>query len=517
MATTVSEKASLLGPYQPTLILHGGAGSISRATLPPELWSRYQASLLKYLTLTRELLDSGASALDAACYAVTLFEDDPLFNCGRGAVFTEQGTIELEASLMVCSIDPAGPPAGGIKRSAAVSLVQNTRHPILLAKEVLVAADDDGGLGQINTMHCHLSGRRLEEWGWNEKGLEKQPDQWFWTKERWEEHRRGLQKPDSYTFEDLLASEGSSSISFRQREREHEEETVGIADIPSQGTVGAVCLDSWGNLAVATSTGGLTNKKAGRIGDTPTVGAGFWAEGWEEAISPPTRHGHDLMPRISFHTQTRSVFNQTWAQLGHWVGPCLDAFDQSRDYQPLNGDPPAYTPMPTSPSQPYRSPSSLVCPSAHRSQRRRRAVAMSGTGNGDSFLRTNAVRTAAAMCRFSAATSLSEAVTAVAGPGGELQSSAGNRWDRTFEGQGGIIGIELVSDDLDADDDPSMYGASPESRNGRHRTDCKTRRKKRRGKVVFDFNCGGLFRAFFEVDEQGQREKPRAMVFKEEY
>ena len=296
------------GPYRPTVIIHGGAGALSRDNLPPALWAQYKASLLKYLTSTRDLLDAGASALDAATHAVTLFEDDPLFNCGRGAVFTESGSIEMEASLMVTSIDPKGPPQGYVKRAAAVSLVKNTRHPILLAKQVLIASDDDEGLGGTASMHTHLSGRQLEEWGWNEKGLEKKPDHWFWTKKRWEEHRRGLSKPPSpglYTYEDLL-----ESVNAPQQNREHitvySDIDVDVIGIPSQGTVGAVTLDSWGNLATATSTGGLTNKKAGRIGDTPTVGAGFWAESWDqhaESFLPLRRqiprHLHfDKSPRL---------------------------------------------------------------------------------------------------------------------------------------------------------------------------------------------------------------------------
>jgi len=114
-------------------------------------------------------------------------------------------------------------------------------------------------------------------------------------------------------------------------------------------------------------------------------------------------------------------------------------------------------------------------------ERRRCAVAMSGTGNGDSFLRTDAVRTAAAMCKFGDI-SLASAITAVSGPDGELQNSAGDRWKRTGEGQGGIIGIELYSESKE-------------------------------GNVVFDFNCGGLWRAWISTDSGEER----VMVFRDEY
>lgn len=568
-----SEKPSRLGPFKPTLILHGGAGSISRANLPPELYARYHASLLKYLTLTRQLLDSGASALDAACHAVTLFEDDPLFNCGRGSVFTEQGTIEMEASVMVCSVDPAGPPAGAIKRAAAVSLVRNTRHPILLARALLATADETAGLGGTSTMHCHLSGREVEEWGWTEKSLEKKSDGWFWTRKRWEEHRRGLHHPahpdSSYTYDDLLAYAEPLA-----RPPNDDLEDMDIHEIPSQGTVGAVCLDSWGNLAVATSTGGLTNKKAGRIGDTPTIGAGFWAESWtEDSVShsaprPSVTDGYQSFELARVMSVNMPFVNDFWAYTKDFVGACLSTFnaDPEPRYLRLNDAPPAYTantPPNTSFTaagyQPYGTllgDSLHTYPSTHpmRRIRRHHAVAMSGTGNGDSFLRTDAVRSAASLCRFSPpssspasasaseTTSLAHAIAAIAGPDGELQRSAGARWGRTGEGQGGIIGIEVsyeVDDDDANEDDEYRYeyrsgnktlladGNSKQKNvpatSKQHKKTIKGKQteQKKRGTPVFDFNCGGLFRAYYETrdddDGDGEVETPKVMVFKDEY
>lgn len=502
---TLSEKNPVhLGPYRPTVILHGGAGAISPDSLPPELYARYHTSLLRYLTQTRLLLDSGASALDAATYAVTLFEDDPLFNCGRGAVFTDKGAIELEASIMVTSLNPEGPRVGAVKRAAAVSLVKNTRHPILLAKEVLITSDTDHGLGGTNTMHTHLSGRELEEWGWNERGLEKKPESWFWTKKRWEEHRRGLhpnaQSLDAYTFEDLLISADPLS----QIPRNGTDIDIDILEIPSQGTVGAVTLDSWGNLATATSTGGLTNKRTGRIGDTPTVGSGFWAEAWEENVPSSTSRSRG---EASVTSSEIPLLNQAsellWKHTRALLEPCLEPLQLQRTYHyhDLNRAPPSYasavddafSPI----TQPYTTPSMKMPP--HEPKQRRRAVALSGTGNGDSFLRTNAVRTAASISRFSPQNvSLSDAIHLIAGPDGELQRSAGERWGRTGEGQGGIIGIEVTDDGGDGSE--RFY-------NG-----------KRTGKAVFDFNCGGLFRAYYEQDakDDGGKEVPRVAVFRED-
>ncbi|KIW15838.1 hypothetical protein PV08_05888 [Exophiala spinifera] len=495
MNTPCTEKHRALGPFEPTVILHGGAGAISRASLPPELWARYEASLLKYLADARKLLDSGASALDAACAAATWFEDDPLFNCGRGSVFTEQGTIEMEASVMVCSLDPSGSPAGQIKRGAAVSLIRNTRHPILLAREVLLAADGDQGMGGTSTMHCHLSGRDVEEWGWKEKALEEKPDRWFWTRKRWEEHRRGLNLQNCYTYNDLLASTGR----FAAME-EDGGGGDGVHEYPSQGTVGAVCLDSWGNLAVATSTGGLTNKKAGRIGDTPTIGSGFWAETWEEQLPATT----SAVMRTRQEQDYGPITSRLLRPIGGVLGSCLNLFQDYEEYQPVINSR-AYN----SASQ-YRSP--LQIPDIRRStsQIRRRAVAMSGTGNGDSFLRTNAARTAASMCRFSSSISLTHAVNAIAGPGGELQQSAGDRWGLTGEGEGGIIGIEI--DDGPVPTEFSVAHGYPHSKSS---SACLSTKK--RGRVVFDFNCGGLFRAFYELEERTGKETPKVMVFKKDY
>lgn len=456
------------GPYTPTLILHGGAGAITRSNLPPPLYHAYRSSLLDYLHSAHAQLMSGASALDAACRAVSLLEDDPLFNCGRGAVFTEKGTIELEASVMVCSVRDDSATTVPVKRGAAVSLIKGTRHPILLAKELLL--DGGNGLGKVSTMHCHLSGEEVEEWGWNERGLERKGKEWFWTEKRWKEHLRG-----DRTIVPTDACEDE-------------------VELPSQGTVGAVCMDSWGNLAVATSTGGLTNKKVGRIGDTPTLGAGFWAESWEEVATTETKEDRGSQQEARKMTLPEKLSRAINAGFGDILRDCLPTLSTSQDKVNTSsssghfGDQLApllqeKQPVP-SPQMKLTDPEAVQ--NASQPSTRRHAVAMSGTGNGDSFLRTDAVRTAAALCRFGArplhAISLATAVNAVIGPGGEVQQSAGNRWQKTGEGQGGIIGIELLGNE-------------------------------RKGNVVFDFNCGGLWRAW--IDEQTG--KPRVMVFKEDY
>lgn len=510
---------STLGPYTPALILHGGSGSISRSNLPPALYEQYRSSLLKYLESTHAKLKSDTSALDAACHAVSLMEDDPLFNCGRGSVFTEKGTIEMEASVMVSSVRLGNDeqsvfstddgPSVPVKRGTSVSLIKGTRHPILLAREVLLAGGD--GLGGVGTMHCQLSGEDVEEWGWKEKGLERKGAEWFWTRRRWREHLRDLEKQTSNgqsirperrpldldnVYDEMWTTELLyPHLHFGTCDDADDLDFPGF-DSPSQGTVGAVCMDSWGNLAVATSTGGLTNKKPGRIGDTPTIGSGFWAESWNEKehigrlpdINAPLYGKRLTLPeRLS-----RAVD----AGFGDILRNCMPTFS-GQDREPQEILPHSRSKMEQlrliekeQPVPPLRmvlsNPTGYLRHDGFPPPPRRRAVAMSGTGNGDSFLRTSAVRTTAAMCRFESLpfnpVTLANAVTRVAGPGGELQLSAGERWQKTFEGQGGIIGIELYED-------------------------------QKKGNVVFDFNCGGLWRAWFD-EETG---KPRVMVFKGEY
>jgi L-asparaginase len=456
------------GPYTPTLIIHGGAGSITRSHLLPPLYASYAASLTSYTQSTNALLHSGASALDAACHAVTLMEDDPLFNCGRGSVFNSAGEIEMEASIMLCSIDPSweGKGEGSIKRGAAVSLIKGTRHPILLARELLVQGDEEWR--EVGGMHCQRSGRELEEWGWG-RGLEKKGSDWFWTRKRWEEHRRGLKGALAARHNDATSIDGEQHLT-----------NDGMA-LPSQGTVGCVCMDSWGNLAVATSTGGLTNKKPGRIGDTPTLGAGFWAESWDESedISSPNEPQSELGP-----------LDLAAEKLGNGLMGWLTGLIHGRSLSPVPQGKRTLLPISEISANPNTSPASPLLQKVSPTRTRRRAVAMSGTGNGDSFLRTCAVRTTAAMCRFSP-TSLGQAVSNVAGYDGELQRSAGTRWGVTGEGEGGIIGIEVCGGD----------------ENG------KSNRQGRKGKLVAEFNCGGMWRAW--VDEGSGEVK--VMVFKEEY
>lgn len=289
-----------------------------------------------------------------------------------------------------------------------------------------------------------LSGPTVEKLA-EEWGLEIVDERYFFTRRRWEEHERGLGKSTLGKsglgqVEEEVDEEWTRRMEGVEVGGEEEEGWDGREYLP-QGTVGAVALDRYGVLCVATSTGGLTNKLSGRIGDTPTLGAGFWAEEWVDRREEVWRQ-----PRVK--TPLEGILQA--------VGECLPSL-------------PSYEELSTEDDYEDEKATSTTT----------RAVAMSGTGNGDSFLRTAGARTAAAIAKFAPSRSLASAVKQIAGPGGELQRSAGDRWQKTGEGEGGIIGIELVQ------------GV---------------------GKVVFDFNCGGMFRCW--VDDGGVE---RVMVFREEY
>jgi len=375
------------------------------------------------------------TALETATFAVTLLEDNPLFNSAHGSVFTRDGINELEASVMVSR--------GRAKRCAAVSLVRRVRNPILLARAMLergeadlggkngehrgplaAGSDSDAAESGLDVPsaqgHTIVSGPAAEALA-RKYGLELVDPGYFFTKARWDEHRRALQRE----------KEGKGLSTWSAEE------------FLPQGTCGAVALDEGGVLCCATSTGGMTNKLGGRIGDTPVPGAGFWAEEWHEE-GDPTAGG----PGGQAYFAPNSPVVAVSEGLRGLLGDCLPS-------------PFVYAPFP---SQVRRGLSTT------------RSFAASGTGNGDSFLRISAVRTVAAMARFQPLSS-AIAVGRVAGPTGELQRSAQDRWGKTGEGEGGMIGIECA---VVRGHDGSVAET--------------------RGEIVQDYNCAGMFRAWIDDD-----------------
>ncbi|KAI9876224.1 MAG: hypothetical protein M1830_007013, partial [Pleopsidium flavum] len=353
-----SKSHSISSPIQPRLIIHGGAGNITRTNLPPSSYAAYRTALLNINRSTMHLLQTGSTALDAATSAVRLLEDNPLFNCGKGAVFARNGTIELEASVMVSR--------GKRKRGCGVMLLKHVKNPVLLAREMLLRGEEDGGGGDNGgdgdpsggsggaQGHCQLSGEEVEGLG-REWGLEIVGERYFWTRRRWEEHRRGLKREEGGCFEDAGERESWELKIGGCEWQGDEDEGVGWdgREYLPQGTVGCVALDKYGTLCVATSTGGLTNKLPGRIGDTPTLGAGFWAEEWEVERPALYRQSEVLSPLQKIVPDA----------LQEVLGQCLPSIV-------------GYRGLPHHEIHKEKSPGHTT-----------RAVAMSGTGNGDSFLR----------------------------------------------------------------------------------------------------------------------------------
>ena len=214
------------------LVIHGGAGTIRRADMTPERDAEYRGILHEVLRAGHAVLEGGGSAVDAVIAAITIMEDSPLFNAGKGAVFTSSGTNELDASIM----------NGADLNAGAVAGVKRVKNPILLARAVMDSSS-----------HVMLARDGAEAFA-EEQGLEMVPESYFHTESR----MRALERA-----KEQAASEERSSARPAESEK--------------FGTVGAVALDRAGNLAAGTSTGGITNKLWGRVGDSPIIGAGTYA------------------------------------------------------------------------------------------------------------------------------------------------------------------------------------------------------------------------------------------------
>ncbi len=229
----------------PVIAIHGGAGTIAAGAADAASTQRYHDALRDVVASTQALLLRGAGAVDAVCHAVGLLEDCPLFNAGHGAVFTHEATHELDAAVM----------DGASLQAGAVAGVGRIRRPIHAARAVM----DDGA-------HVLLAGAGAEAFA-RVQGLEMVDPAYFSTEAR----RRQLA--------DALAS--------HQVMLDHDPPggAAPLAEGQKFGTVGAVALDQHGHLAAATSTGGLTNKRVGRIGDTPLIGAGTYADDRSAAVS----------------------------------------------------------------------------------------------------------------------------------------------------------------------------------------------------------------------------------------
>lgn len=232
------------------LVIHGGAGTISPSTMTPEKEAAYQADLKKALDAGYQVLEQGGSSLDAVTQAVKVMEDSPLFNAGKGAVYTFDGEHELDAAIM----------RGDTKAAGAVAGVKIVKNPIVLARRVMEKSD-----------HVMLAGRGAEQFA-KEQGLDLVDNRYFDTPFRLE----ALNKAKAA----LKAMPHQASVRM----------SPSFQPSWNMGTVGAVAIDRQGNLAAATSTGGMTAKRYGRIGDAPVIGAGTYADNQSCAVSA-TGHG----------------------------------------------------------------------------------------------------------------------------------------------------------------------------------------------------------------------------------
>jgi len=237
------------------IAIHGGAGAIRREDMTPEKEIAYRAALDSALTIGETILKNGGTALDAVEQTVTYLENNPLFNAGRGAVFTHEGKNELDASIM----------DGTTQKAGAVGGVTTVKNPIQLARAVM-----------DKSPHVFLAGRGAEQFA-AENGLELVDPKWFFTQERWD----GLQK--------ILEEEKAKSGQRGQLKLPNNQFFEQNPD-RKFGTVGCVALDKNGHLAAGTSTGGMTNKRWNRLGDAPVIGAGTYASNDACAVSC-TGHG----------------------------------------------------------------------------------------------------------------------------------------------------------------------------------------------------------------------------------
>ena len=240
-----------------TLAIHGGAGTIRKDEMTADLERLYLAALEEALNSGFTILQKGGAALDAVLAAVMVLEDNILFNAGRGSVYTKEGNQEMDAAIMDGTSLSAG----------AIAAVRNVRNPVALALEVM-----------RNSNHVFLSGEGAADFA-IQQGLKMEPDTYFFSQFRYDQWR-AIHDTDDYALDHSPDNEST------------------IAGGKKFGTVGAVACDEYGHIAAATSTGGMTNKKYGRIGDTPIIGAGTYANDQTCAISC-TGHGEPFIRGVA--------------------------------------------------------------------------------------------------------------------------------------------------------------------------------------------------------------------------
>ena len=240
-----------------SIAIHGGAGTILKGDLSAEMEAAYRKGLSEALEVGYAVLKMNGTAVNAVKAAVVVLEDNPIFNAGRGAVFTKKGWNEMDAAIM----------DGSTLNAGAVAGVRNVRNPVLLADEVM-----------LHSGHIFLSGKGANDFA-IKQGIKLEPDEYFFSQFRYDQWRE-IRDSDLYKLD------------------HKNDKLVGSLQEKKFGTVGAVACDHNGNIAAATSTGGMTNKQFGRIGDSPMIGIGTYANNKTCAISC-TGHGEIFIKAVA--------------------------------------------------------------------------------------------------------------------------------------------------------------------------------------------------------------------------
>jgi len=240
-----------------TLVIHGGAGTILKEDMTPQLEAAYLKGLEDGINAGYAVLEEGGMAVNAVKAALVVMEDNVLFNAGRGSVFTKKGVQEMDAAIM----------SGATLEAGAVTGVRNVRNPIMLATEVM-----------LHSNHVFLSGKGANDFA-IKQGVKLEPDEYFFSQFRYDQWK-SIRDSDNYSLDHT-----HQRLEELMRDKKF-------------GTVGAVACDYEGNIAAATSTGGMTNKKYGRIGDSPIIGIGTYANNKTCAISC-TGHGEPFIRAVA--------------------------------------------------------------------------------------------------------------------------------------------------------------------------------------------------------------------------
>lgn len=239
-----------------SIAIHGGAGTILKSDMTPELEKLYKQGLDEALNAGYQVLENNGSSIGAVKVATMCLEDNILFNAGKGAVFTKTGSHEMDAAIM----------EGSTLRAGAVAGVKNIKNPVALALEIMEHSN-----------HVFLSGQGANDFAAS-RGIKEEEDKYFFSQFRYDQWQQ-IKESDTYALD-------------------HSKEEDPALKEMKFGTVGAVACDSQGNIAAATSTGGMTNKNFGRIGDSPVIGIGTYANNKTCAISC-TGHGEPFIRAVA--------------------------------------------------------------------------------------------------------------------------------------------------------------------------------------------------------------------------